>query len=76
MRYIRINDTSGAAKIEIEQERRAVITNEEQNAQYRNTWGLRDKMDGENLPHKTAKEELEHGRDQKNITEMMCEIIR
>ena len=33
-------------------------------------------MDRVNLLHKTAKEELEHGRDQKNITEMMCELLR
>ena len=32
-------------------------------------------MDTVNLHNKTAKEELEHGRDQKNITEM-CELLR
>ena len=33
-------------------------------------------MDIVNLPNKTAKEELEYGRDQKNITETMCELLR
>ena len=75
-RSIRMNDASTVAKIEIEQERGAVITKKEQNAQYRNTWDLQDKMDGVNLPHKTAKEELEHERDQKNIKEIMCELLR
>ena len=28
------------------------------------------------MPNKIAKEELEHGRNQKNITEMMCEVVR
>ena len=32
-------------------------------------------MDTVNLHNKTAKEELEHGKDQKNITEM-CELLR
>ena len=52
------------------------ITRKEQNAQYRNTWDLQDKMDRVNLPNKTTKEELEHGRDQKDMTEMMCELLR
>ena len=46
----------------------------EQNTQYRNTWYLQDKMDGVNLHHKTAKEELENRKDQ-NTTEM-CEFLR
>ena len=50
-----------------------IITYKEQNAQYRNTWDICDKTDGVNLPHKTAKEDLEHGRD---ITKMMCELQR
>ena len=29
-----------------------------------------------NLPDKTTKEELELGRDHKNITEMMCELLK
>ena len=33
-------------------------------------------MDRVNLPNKTAKEELVHERDQKNITEMMSELLR
>ena len=33
-------------------------------------------MDRVNLPSKTAKEELVHERDQKNITEMMSELLR
>ena len=33
-------------------------------------------MDRINLPSKTVKEELLHGRDQKNITEMMSELLR
>ena len=71
-----MDDGSRVAKIEIEQERGAAITRKEQNAQYRNTWDLQDKMDKVNLPNKTAKEELENGRDQKNITVMMCELLR
>ena len=35
-----------------------------------------DKVDRVNLPHKTAKEDLEDGRDQNNITEMVCELLR
>ena len=33
-------------------------------------------MDIVNLPNKTAKDEFVHKRDQKNITEMMCELLR
>ena len=75
MRSIRKDVASRVAKMEIEEERRAAIAKKEQNAQYRNTWYLQDKMDGVNLHHKTAKEELENRRDQKNTTEM-CEFLR
>ena len=71
-----MDDASRAAKIEIEQDRGAVITRKEQNAQYRNTWDLQDKANRENLPDKTTKEELEYEKDQKNVTEMMCELLR
>ena len=53
----------------------AVITRKEQNAQYRNTRDLQDKVNRQNPPDKT-KEELEYERDQKNVTEMMCELLR
>ena len=76
MRSIRMDDASRAAKIETEQDRGAVITRKEQNAQYRNTWDLQDKVNRENLPDKTTKEELEYGRDQKNVTGMMCERLQ
>ena len=76
MRSIRMDDASRAAKIEIGQDRGAVITRKEQNAQYRNTWDLQDKVNRENLPDKTTKEELEFERDQKNVTEMMCERLQ
>ena len=33
-------------------------------------------MDRVNLPKKTSKEQFKHGRDQRNITEMMCELVR
>ena len=68
MRSIRMDDVSRVAKIEIEQDRGVAITKKEQNAQYRNTWDLQGKVDRENLRDKTTKEELEYGRDQKNIT--------
>ena len=76
MRSIRTDNASRASKIEIEQERRSVITRKEQNAQYRNTWDLQDKMDRVNLPNKTTKEDLVHGKNQNNITEMICELLR
>ena len=76
MRSIRMDNASRAAKIEIEQDRGAVITRKEQNAQHRNTWDLQDKVNRENLPDKTTKEELEYEKDQKNVTEMMCELLR
>ena len=63
MRSIRMYDFSRVAKIEMEQEIGAAITRKEQNAQYRNTWDFQDKVDRENLPDKTTKEELEYGRD-------------
>ena len=68
MRSIRMDDVSRVAKIEIEQDRGVAITKKEQNAQYRNTWDLQGKVDRENLRDKTTKEELEYGRDEKNIT--------
>ena len=68
MRSIRMDDVSRVAKIEIEQDRGVAITKKEQNAQYRNTWDLQGKVDRENLRDETTKEELEYGRDQKNIT--------
>ena len=68
MRSIRMDDVGRVAKIEIEQDRGGAITKKEQNAQYRNTWDLQGKVDRENLRDKTTKEELEYGRDQKNIT--------
>ena len=68
MRSIRMDDVGRVAKIEIEQDRGVAITKKEQNAQYRNTWDLQGKVDRENLRDKTTKEELEYGRDQKNIT--------
>ena len=71
-----MDDASRAAKTEIEQDRRAVITRKEQNAQYRNTWDFQDKVNRENLPDKTTKEKLEYEKDQKNVTEMMCELLR
>ena len=76
MRSIRMDNASRAAKIEIEQDRGAVIIRKEQNAQQRNTWDLQDKVNRENLPDKTTKEELEYGRDQKNVTGMMCERLQ
>ena len=76
MRSIKMDDASRVTKTEIEQERGPVITSKEQNVQCGNTWDLQDKMDRVNLPNKTVKEELVHGRDQKNITEMMCELLR
>ena len=75
MRSIRMDDPSRVAKTEIDQERGAAITKKEQNPQYRKIWVLQDKMDGVNLPHKIAKEELEHGRYQKNTTETMREVL-
>lgn len=33
-------------------------------------------MDRVNLPQKTAKEELGHGKDQKNITEVIIDLLR
>ena len=65
MRSIRMDDASRAAKIETEQDRGAVITRKEQNAQYRNTGNLQDNVNTENLPDKTAKEEMEYKRNQK-----------
>ena len=47
----------------------AVITRKEQNAEYRNTQDLQDKINRENPPDKTTKEELEYERDQKNVTD-------
>ena len=76
IRSIRMDDASRVAKIEIEPDRGAVITRREQNAQYRNTWDLQHNIDGKNLLHKTTNEELEYGRDQKNITDMMCELLK
>ena len=70
-----MDDAIRAAKIEIQQDRGAVITRKEQNAQYRNTWDLQDKANRENLPDKTTKEELEYEKDQKNVTEMMRELL-
>ena len=75
-RSIRMDDTSRAAKIEIKQERGAVITRKEQNAQYRNNWDLQDKVNRENLPEKTTKVNLEYEKDQKNVIEMMCELLQ
>ena len=71
-----MDDASRDAKIKIEEDIGAVITRMEQNAQYRNTWYLQDKGDRENLPDKVIKEELEYGSDQKNVTEMMCELLQ
>ena len=68
MRSIRMDDVSRVTKIEIEQDRGVASTKKEQNAQYRNTWNLQGKVDTENLRDKATKEELEYGRDQKNIT--------
>ena len=65
MRSKRMDDACRAANIEIEQDRGAVITRKEQNAQYRNTWDLQDKVNTENLPDKTTKEEMEYKRNQK-----------
>ena len=76
MRSIRMDDASRVTKIETEQERGSVITRKEQSFQCRNAWDLQDKMGRVNLPNKTVKEELVHGRDQKNIKEMMCELLR
>ena len=76
MRSIRMDNASRAAKIEIEQDRGAVITRKEQNAQYRNTWDLQDKVNRENLPDKTKNKKLEYEKDQKNVTEMMCECLQ
>ena len=76
MRSIRMDDASRAAKIETEQDRGAVITRKEQNAQYRNTWDLQDKVNRENLPDKTKNKKLEYEKDQKNVTEMMCERLQ
>ena len=75
MSSIRIDDASRLAKTKIKQDRGSVIT-KGQNAQYRNDWDFQDKMDRVNLPNKTAKDELVYGRDQKNITGMMCELLR
>ena len=71
-----MDDASRDAKIKVEEDIGAVITRMEQNAQYRNTWYLRDKGDKENLPDKIIKEELEYGSDQKNVTEMMCQLLQ
>ena len=71
-----MDDASRVAEIEIEQDRGAVITTKEQNSQYRNTWDLQDKIDREKLTDKATKEELEYGRDQKNVTEMMCKLLQ
>ena len=68
MRSIRMDDVSRVAKIEIEQDRGVAITKKEEYAQYRNSWDLHGKVDRENLRDKPTKEELEYGRDQKNIT--------
>ena len=76
MRSIRMDNASRAAKIEIEQDRGAVITRKEQNAQQRNTWDLQDKVNRENLPDKTKNKRLEYEKDQKNVTEMMCERLQ
>ena len=76
MRSIRMDDASRVTEIETEQERGSVITRKEQNFQCRNAWDLQNKMGRVNLPNKTVKEELVHGRDQKNIKEMMCELLR
>ena len=76
MRSIRMDNASRAAKIEIEQDRGAVITRKEQNAQHRNTWDLQDKVNRENLPDKTKNKKLEYEKDQKNVTEMMCERLQ
>ena len=76
MKWIRMDDPSRAAKIEIEQDRRAVITRKEEDAQYRKSWDLQDKVSRENLPDKTTMEKLEYEKDLKNITEMMCELLR
>ena len=76
MRSIRMDNASRAAKIEIEQDRGAVITRKEQNAQHRNTWDLQDKVNRENLPDKTKNKRLEYEKDQKNVTEMMCERLQ
>ena len=71
-----MDDASRVANIEIEQDRGAVITTKEQNSQCRNTWDLQDKIDRENLTGKATKEELEYGRDQKNVIEMMCKLLQ
>ena len=76
MRSIRMDNASRAAKIEIEQDRGAVIIRKEQNAQQRNTWDLQDKVNRENLPDKTKNKRLEYEKDQKNVTEMMCERLQ
>ena len=71
-----MDDASRVAEIEIEQDRGAVITTKEQNSQYRNAWDLQDKIDREKLTDKATKEELEYGRDQKNVTKMMCKLLQ
>lgn len=45
MRSIRTDNDNRIAKIEIEQERGAVITRKEQNIQHRNTFYIQDKID-------------------------------
>ena len=77
MRSTKMDNDNRVAKIGIEQERGADdINRKELNAQYINTFYLQDKMDWVNMPNWTTNEELEHGRDQKNITEMMCGLLR
>ena len=72
-----MDNDNRVAKIGKEQERGADdINRKELNAQYINIFYLQDKMDWVNLPNWTTNEELEHGRDQKNITEMMCGLLR
>ena len=55
MRSIRTDNDNRIAKIEIEQERGAVITRKEQNIQHRNTFYIQDKIDWVNLPNETVK---------------------
>ena len=53
-----------------------MTVNKEQNAHYRNNWDLQGKVDRVRLLRETVKEDLEHRRDQKNITEIMSELLR
>ena len=73
---LRMDDASRVTKIEMELEWWAVTVNKEQNAHYRNNWDLQGKVDRVRLPRETVKEDLEHRRDQKNITEIMSEVLR